>query len=359
MRKQNNNNKRVQKKRAPRSRQQPARAPAAPKRRTKTKSKTHMGPVERLISDPCKAPLKEGYFATSEGFLQRFHHSTAHPTTVNNPTSGFLLWCPDRHGVAYDVASGGGAINSLWFAGADPQANPSNTATLPLALHAQPDAANGSCISDPAAGIVSSFSSLAADYRHLSSCMRLTYTGPLQSTQGEIAFLSNIPSEIVLAGSQPVSDLSVDTLFVRASKTLRLSTDTYENVYRPDVVHPAQWVNHSGGGAFHGGTIPTIPSFVTSNEANIRPRWFGFAYRGMTPAIIEALRFDRYKVVEFRPNFASGMPGAVPRGVSEHPNPAARALTLLDRTYPDWASRVLPTAMSVAASVARMAFTGV
>jgi hypothetical protein len=315
--------------------------------------------VERLISDPCKAPLKEGYFATSEGFLQRFHHSEAHPVTVNAPTSGFLLWSPDRHGVAYNIATGGGAINSVWFASSSPAAQPANTAALPLACNTVPDAGNGTCIADPAAGLVSDFASLAADYRHLASCMRLTYTGPLQSTQGEIAFLSNIPSEIVLAGSQPNSDLSVDTLFVRASKTMRLSTDTYENVYRPDVIHPTQWVNHYGGGAFHGGTPGTIPSYVSSNEANIRPRWFGFAYRGMTPAILQALRFDRYKVVEFRPNFSSGMPGAIPRGVSEHPNPAARALTLLDRFNPDWATRILPTAMSLASSVARMAFTGV
>ena len=184
------------------------------------------------------------------------------------------------------------------------------------------------------------------------------YTGPLQSTQGEIAYVENIPAEEVLEGTASGSSLTVENLFVRATKTINLAKDTYELVYRPDVAHPAQWVNWAAGGAYAGGTPPSSGSYVTSNQNAIRPRYFGFAFRGVTPAIIESFSLDFFKVVEWRPNSGTGIPGRIPRGVSEHPNPAAKALTFLDQHFPGWSAKIVPVGLNLATRAAQLVFTG-
>ena len=309
-----------------------------------------------MISDPCHAPLKEGFFGTSEGYLQRFHSTVMVSTTPGN-TCGFFLWCPDRHGVSSANAPGGGNINSLMFHSGDPDFEAVNSANDPLGLGVDPySAGRGMAVQDPASSFVDSTTSIAADDRHASSCMRLIYNGTISSCAGEIAFIENLPFEQVLAGSQPVTDISVNSLFQRATKTQRLGLDTQEIVFRPDVVSPPYWVNHYGGGAFFGGNPGTLASYVSPFEANTRPRWFGFAFRGMTNDLISNLRFDRFKIVEWRPNKEVGIPGVIPKTTSSV-DPIREAMKMLDR-IPEWSTKIIPSALSVGSRLAQLALTG-
>jgi hypothetical protein len=217
---------------------------------------------------------------------------------------------------------------------------------------------------DPSSGFT--HFNVASDARLLSACMRLTYTGRMADTSGELAFIENLPLDVFLGDDKASWDVanpaSVDDLFKLATAVQRMGVDTAEIVHRPD---------DAGGSVFRdardGALVlerknnSYLPTEIETNARVLQPHVFGFAWRSVGDGGARVgLTFDFIKNLEWRPRPIIGFTSAVPRaigpadGVSVH-----RVLQALDARSPAWTRRILDSAGSLAGEVVRMAATGI
>jgi hypothetical protein len=305
-------------------------------------------------------------YGTSEGFLARLKTSTNNDSVG---TAGYMLWSPRYHntGEFVDPAETTQFYNVFIHSTNNSSQSPTNVPnTSAGAIKTWVDALGNNAvgaIADPAANLIGADNAVVLDARTLSACLRMTYTGRMDTAAGEVAFIENIPvSSIIGDTDQKESPVSVDELFVLSSSTQRLGVDTLEIVHRSHEVEAATFMDSKDGAlwntSFTGG-LPQSPTTVSSNAVITAPHVFGFAWRNLANVAAAAnLTFGLTKNVEWRPAPASGFTAVTPHTINVT-NQLAIVHAQLDRSNPNWTKRILDSAGSLAGKVVRMAATGV
>jgi hypothetical protein len=349
-------------------------APARGRKRAKKKSrprngprkKAGMGPVARMLADPCNAELRSGSFTTSEGYLARVRS-----TFVDNSDggrSGYILWVPMYHnsGAADPDSLFAKEFNVMGWSASNSGSNPINNALgdglsygFPEDFNAAKELGTAFASADPASFLVGSKNAIVADARLISACIKMTYTGRMDAAAGEVCRVS-VPLDVILGNmEEKIPAASVDELFRMATKRSRLGVDTLETIHRPEteltgLFHGASDVCLGGGGA------PGTDATITGPSAKLRqPKVFGFAWRSLpTPSGDSSnLTFELTKNLEWRPSSRSGFVAAVPKSTGKDRG-IQKAVAMLDANIPGWADRVYDSATSVASTIAQLALTG-
>jgi hypothetical protein len=243
-----------------------------------------------------------------------------------------MLWIPSYHNT-----NGVPVIDApfnLWMRVATSPANlTTNDVANPLGSSATPNAPEGTGIEDPAATFINT--GLVLDARTVAACMRLTYTGKVTDSAGQIAWIDNYQPDDLLNNRPSINDF-----FNRATKTARLGLDTYEQLFRPDEA--------TGTDRFRRGSqtdpcfIKALPGFgptgIDQTVQDLSPKIMGFAWRGCEPGVIDHLVIDFVKVLEWRTETTSGLTGTTPKAL-DVPS-TSKILAIADQVSPGWASRI-------------------
>lgn len=303
------------------------------KRRQQT-SKIHS--YAKMVADPCDATLVPGLFSTDEGWMAgrktRFGSGTGN-------AYGYVLWCPK-----YVSNTGLSKSAAIFFTSVASSTQPLNTTANPFGSAAGTGDPEGYTIDCGASAFVTS--AVVADYRTVGACMRVTYTGAMQSAAGLVGYLENIPTHSL------IDDLpSVDDMMAYAHDVQRLGVDTFEVVWRPDQMDDIFKVESDAPITIGSGAL----SVTSSESKRFNPMWSGFVFHSVTA--MSDLSIEFYQNVEWRPNIDQGYVPRHPSTINE-PGYFQRVVQYLDENYPDWTRKIISSAVGGASQVARMALTG-
>jgi len=321
-----------------------------------------MGAYAAMIADPCNSVLAPGIFGDQEGLLARVKSTYTNPGT-NGQTCGYILWSPDYHSGPINAGSYNvGPANLFCFSNADPSYNPLNEPSAPFGSDQINTVWNGAAtaasLQEPATDLLDA--ELVADARTISSCMKMTYTGPMFTAAGQYCVVEGLPLNSLLANKEvgdPTYSPSVNDLFRLATRSGRFGTDTREAVSRP----------HDNAHIFRDKTIAPIQVGDSGNSASTQttigetqqPVFYGFAWRGIPGDTAHPIVFDLIKALEWRPRPVSGLTHAPPRAINKT-SMVQPAVAHLDKTYgPSWTDRLASSATGLASQLAKTAFTGI
>jgi hypothetical protein len=298
-----------------------------------------------MIADPCGDIVQPGQYLAIEGSIARSHKSIECSNTSTG-ASGYIFWCPDYCPSVENLLPSPTAheANLFAFSSNSASTNPTNTPASPYGNEAPANFFTGSnmvtscMLSDPSAFLATS--SLVADVRCLSACMRVTPTGKMLDMSGQLAFIEGIPLEALmgiphdgLASSTPAS---VNSLFDYASDTRYLGRDACEIKWRP---HDTSAIFRSAeDGAVHvgGSSGAANQSSRPSESAETQsPLFFGLCWRGVDVTVGHPFIFDLIKNNEFRLKPISHLSHMPARQVSDTPL-VDDAVRVLDRRLPSW-----------------------
>lgn len=314
-----------------------------------------------MIGDPCNSILAPGIYGDQEGLLARVKDTYTNPGT-NGQTCGYILWTPDYHSGPTNAGSSNfGPANLFVFSNTSSSYGPLNTSAVPYgsdqASTVWGGAATAASLPDPAQDLLES--DIVADARTISSCIKMTYTGPMYTSAGQYCVVEGLPLSSLLRASPSAAGAapSVDDLFRLATRSGRFGTDTREAVSRPhDSAHVFRGEQEAPVDIGGSGIAPTS---LTDLGQNQQPVFYGFAWRGVPSASDHPIVFDLVKTLEWRPAPVSGLTHAPPRAI----NPTSmiqKSVAHLDKTYgPGWTDRLASSAIGLAGQLAKSAFTGV
>lgn len=306
----------------------------------------------KMLHDPCNSELFAGIYGSDEGLVGRFKKDSG-LTTLGSDTCGFCLWVPAYHNPGVNGGAGGGSGNIFIFRTLDSATKPTNTIAANGAFGSggAGSVTTARTINDPANPFV--VGAVARDARLISACMRVSYTGPMSSTSGQMCVIENLPLSDVLSNLP-----SVDALFEYSTKSQRFSVDTMEAVYRPSDAGIDRFRDESDVAVAVGatGAVSTIGADAVSFE----PTCFGFAWRGTTAGQSQYVQLEFIKNVEWRPSVGQGMSVQTPvsvggRGVARHTD----AIALLDKAKPGWTSRAFSAVGSEIGTLAKAVYSGI
>lgn len=316
------------------------------KRSTKTYVPDETRNLAHLVADPCNAPLTAPQYGGSDsGYVIRLSGYES-LETGSNGTNGYLLWFPDYSGRIAGTDRGG---NLFIFGANSASTAPNNTTASPLGRGTSYTAANGTFVSDPATAFVRD--PIVRDARTAGACIKMLYTGRNDALSGRIAYLSNVPRE-VLAATPTAADL-----FRYSNQTVRTPMDYLEQKFRAgDGSAHFRSLDDETDWAFSQGSIGSSVTDVGTGSPGGVGMGIGFAWTGLHSN--QSIAFDFLKVIEWRPDVASGIV-ALPASVSDKGgNLMSRALAYLDKHAPGWERRALSFAKSAASKIANIAFSG-
>jgi len=276
-----------------------------------------------MVADPCESTLVPGFYGTTEGILSRYKTTITVGETLEY---GYFLWCPTYAGGNPSV-SGTTATNNVFYMAANPSTQITNTAEHPLGGDLSwPPVYGGHSFVVGASEFIRS--GTVQDFRTVSSCVRMTYTGNTSECRGRFVVLDNIPAAI-LTNDKP----SVNQLMSLATRAERISMDAMEVTYRPDSAS-ANFRDSSIGSLSHNGSRPTeVPEFL-KHEA---PTYIGFAWIGVPS---NQLAFEIIQNIEWRPQVGKGYvePRVQQTSVEPYTN---KVLSFLDSNMPGWSTFAL------------------
>lgn len=331
-----NNARRRKKRNGPKSSRQ-SNQPPGNRRRQRGAAVGGIAKYAHMLSDPCNATLVPGFNGTDEGVLSRL--KTSYSTGATN-TNGYLLWCP--------VYVGGSTnVNCVLFVTSGASTPAVNTAAAPFGLSG---GTSGVALNVGATEFVTS--STVSDFRLVSACIRATYTGALQDSQGILASIENLPVDTLLLGQATLdAAASVDNLFSLSSNVKRFGPDTHEIRYRNT---GSESFKLDSFGVMSLGEAGVSRTTLTPEAQRFAPTMFGFAWKGLDTSKIS---FDFIQNIEWRPETRSGFVSVVPRQIT----PSGHAKTVmawLDKNYPDWTTVAHKTATSGLLRMASSMFSG-
>lgn len=353
--------KQKQKKRQNQSRKKPPKKKKGASKKGSRGAGNRMSPYARLLMDPCNAPLVPGMHGPNNGYLSRLKKfvtlGQAYPNASSVATCGYVIWSPRYHSEGSGAISlGPGNPNSysnafVWLT--------TNSALVPENLATSTSAANpqiyGSSKSASATPQVSTYSipdpandfvvgGLCQDARLVSACMRVTYLGTMNASDGQFCFIKNLPMEQFLystaAGSNPTALLSVDRLFELADAASRLGLESHEVRYRDGGSDADRFIAGEDQGVGIGANAqatPPLTGYISGlNQAATvtNPNVIGFAFRGFTAGQLTKLSIELHKNIEWRPAANSGIGAPIVTQLGE--SKLAAAETFLDRYAPSW-----------------------
>lgn len=219
-------------------------------------------------------------------------------------------------------------------------------------------------IPDPASTFVSG--GLCQDARLISACMKVTYLGTMNASDGQFCFIKNVPLEQFLystaAGANPAGLLSVDRLFEMADSCGRLGLETHEVRYRDGGSDADKFIATEDAGVAIGSlsqVTPPLTGYITTVNQAVgfsNPNVIGFAFRGFSAGQLSKLSIEMYKNFEWRPaaNVGVTAPAVTQLGTSK----LAPAETFLDRFSPSWETMSGMATQSNLARLVQAAGTG-
>jgi len=307
-----------------------------PRRRGANKGDARLALLQQSVVDPCNGPLVNGIYGSAEGLMARLKSSYS-DVSNGTDTAGMLLWVPSYHcGV---IAT----FNLIRYSFADSASKPINTAANAMGNGASGvPGPQGQRLSDPANQLMNS--DLVNDARTTAACIRLTYTGKVTESSGQIAWIDNYSTTDFL-NQLP----SVDNMFDRATKTARLGLDTYEVLFRPD--EATGTARFRAGGANDPGfvLVPGGPTEQSRTMDALAPKIIGFAYRGCEAGIIDRLIYSLVKTVEWRPETGSGLTGVPPQDFLLPTT--SNIVASIDRSSPGWSKRIASGASAASKAI--------
>ena len=176
----------------------------------------------------------------------------------------------------------------------------------------------------------------------------MTFFGNITASQGEIAFVQDLPLTALLTGGATGLPMSVNEMFIFSGDSQRLGTDTLEHVFHPDtdsqnfVDSKTKWSDSNGAQ-----TVLSAEQQVKQSKA------YGFVWRN-TPTS-PAQTYVSVRNIEWRPEASLGIANQETRVMG--PNRQPSVIASLDRAGPSWTKRVLSSVVSGAGAVAQAAFT--
>jgi hypothetical protein len=335
---QNNNNNKPQKKGAKRTRR-----PGA-----------GLSQMARLIADPCAGALVHPNYGGSEnGYLLRVHTRQ----TIALPASGlcangYIAWFPDYTGAGTGSLVGRTPGNCFMFASDDTSDSPVNTTNSPQFASGAKNSPNGSSFPDPDYEWV--VGSNVRDSRCVAACMRLTYNGPLNATQGMLGYLPDVTPHQLLDDSLTDGSAapSIADMLTLSPSVERLGPHTYEVVFRPNEssemfrttnMDEKKGVDYTGNFDQNAALIVGQPAVQATTLSDARlgstPSSIGFVWENM-PANDASLVIEMFKVIEWRPREGAGLAQAESRtqGTKNH---VKTAISSLDSTIASWDKRLV------------------
>jgi hypothetical protein len=299
-----------------------------------------MLPFARMLANPCDATLIPGFNGTDEGILSRLKTTYTYPATAN--TNGYVLWCPTYVG-------GNGHMNCLAEFSNDSSGKTVNTVAAPLGS----GGVSGFAIDVGATDFV--LSSTVSDFRVVSACIRVTYTGALQASSGLIGYIENLPVDTFLLGQASLDECaSTDDLLALCSKVTRLGVDTHESRYRPSGAS-LNTFKQDASGVYTLGVPATSRTTMTNESKRFAPTFHGFVFKGID---MDQLNFEFIQNIEWRPETRAGFVSVVPRQLKAD-GYKRQVAAWLDSNYPGWATAMAHTAGKYALRLATTAFSGV
>jgi hypothetical protein len=295
-----------------------------------------------MLADPCNATLVPGLHSSDEGILARLK-------TIINVSSGnengYLMWCP-----AYCGSRASDKIQFVVFTNSASNVGPLNTVAEP--------AFNGSNYSDTqgASDTVGAEtfvqSATVSDFRLVSSCINLKYTGAMSASKGVIGYLENVPADTVLVGNAG-NPATIDQIFNLTSHTARLGVNDHEIKYRPNATISGTFKSDRDS-VYTKGVNGVSQTAFTSESLRFSPTFYGFAWKGV---ISSDMLFDVYQNIEWRPEAASGYVATVPKQLNA-PGYLDMVKKYLDDNYPGWTTKAMNGAAYGAGRLASIALSG-
>jgi len=303
----------------------------------------------KIIADPCSAPLAHGLYGDEQGYLTRLE-STHTVASSGTSTCGYLLWFPNYTG----TTAGGNPANMFTWQSADPGILPSNTIAQPFGSQVSASDVTAAAVRDPASVFLNG--DFADSARLLSACVKMSYTGKLMDTQGQIIPVSGLTLDQLFTSGEN-SCIDVNSIFLLSKDPGRLGVDTAEVVYNP--VDPGMERFRSPEDAAVTLGVPGVSTSIHGTDAeNFQPTCVGFAWRGIQANSVNQLIFQITKNIEWKAARNSGMPNksrTIGNGVSK----VGAAVAALDRASPNWWNRATKTVKSAISQISSAAFTGV
>jgi hypothetical protein len=280
-----------------------------------------MSPVAALINDPCGAKIPEGFYGDDSGYHMRFRITrTINAYGNSDHKFGYVIWYPDYHCVSRNGNASLGNVNLIQWNSTDAVTRPSL-----LAFGCQPTSTltpgTAGSVTDPAYDFVNG--TTCQDARTLAACLKIRYTGPTSFAQGNIFPLTNIPVELL------IEPPTVQELMQYANRDIRCD-DCLEVKFRP-VGRASGNYHKASAGAINcsTGSNPTVPA----STEQVAPTAIGFVWYDISTA--EDVFYDCYKVVEWKPEVNSGVPGKAPKG-GFTTELVRSGINFLDRNMPGW-----------------------
>uniref|UniRef100_A0AB38ZN75 Coat protein n=1 Tax=Saccharina latissima RNA virus 2 TaxID=3153342 RepID=A0AB38ZN75_9VIRU len=304
--------------------------------------------LARLINDPCKAPLvAPQYGASSGGYLTKL--SSFSKIDFANGSDGWLVWFPDYHGRKGIAGQG---ANIFVYQNDNAVNTPNNTSSNPLGgSDTAVTGLGGWSIDDPAYSFVAG--TIVQDARAAAACVKLTYTGRNDALAGRVGVLEGVPRDALLTGGG-VNPPTITEMFNYAATVSRTPMDEVELKFRP-----------SEGSELYRNATPSDSAFVIGDSAPTSigegtptgvGQGIGFCWSGMDTST--SITLDFLKVLEWRPEFQSGLVSPPQHVADGGGNMVSRAIAYLDRHFPGWQHNLGKIGSSVAARIAQTAFKG-
>ena len=295
-----------------------------------------------MLADPCNATLVPGLHSSNEGILARLK-------TIESPNSayeyGFALWCP-----VYCGSYGSKKVQWIGFTSTAGNIGPLNTVADPAFATTTPTDTQGFSQSEGAESFVQS--ATVSDFRLISSCMTLKYTGSMSASKGVVGYLENVPADTLLVGNAG-APATVDQLFNLASQTKRLGVHEHELKYRTNS-HISSVFKSDQDAVYTLGTAGASVTALTSEALRFSPTFYGYVWKGV---VTSDLLFENVQNIEWRPEVNSGYSSTVPTQL-QPPGYLDMVKKYLDDKYPGWTTQVIHGAAYGAGKLASAALTG-
>lgn len=291
----------------------------------------------RMIHDPFKAPLVPGMFGRPSTGINRFHLTYGWgdggaDTATGACTAGFVLWFPQylSKGWSSTISPTKAQPENLFFwktnSASDiipnTTANPfgrgtigSAFASVPVCSATTPDYSFLTGVADRAALV-----GAGIQLRNLETIFKMT---------GEYVKLENIDADTLLSSSTSIDDLfaasnHLPQPFTQGKCSKHVFLNERHLVGR---LHDASLNSNSsldeavegpGGALALPGNPVTTPTELTAEGNVLRPKCFGYAWRGVTPTSVSKIFVDLDVVKEWNIQHEKGIP--VPDGNRSGPD---------------------------------------
>lgn len=315
-------------------------------------------PLEKMIADPCNAPLESIYSSQmGGGHVFRVRSRFSLRSTVGD-RSGFLAWYPSYHCGGADgtqdidlsgVPTKSGGANLFSYSHSAFGSAPTNTVANPFGSSSSISGVAGRAIADPAFELVDSSS--VSEARTLAACMTLKYIGTTSDRQGEVFVVNSLPQNGLMRRTGEI--VTPSQLGSYAAHTARTPASRLDVIWRPTM--ESEYPRKTGAQAF--GAVDAglesdavdapfvlgVPAANVSTQGNSSApgevTGIALAYSGMNPGVAGDIIVELTKIVQIRYAPLEGIVEAgVPRHVKEQTS--SEASGVLDWVLgPNWTVR--------------------